>query len=617
MRDDLIRGILQSLPDLVLVIDSDLRVVLSNAPDPERQLGEACHACFKGRSYPCPECPARAVFATGRPVYREVLDPGDGRTHEIDSRPVFDAEGRVTHVVERIRDITERKATETALLETERAMSALLANLPGMAYRCINDHCYTMVFVSRGCRDLTGYAPEDLLQNSRVAYADLILPEDRDRIWATIQVAVAQREPFEFEYRIRTADGAERWVWERGVGIFGPDGGLRGLEGFVSDITEREELRAQFQQSQKMEAIGQLAGGIAHDFNNLLQIISGYAEMLTDTLDARSEASGYVAAIQRAGQRAERLIKQLLAYSRRQVLDPHTLCLNDLIGSLLEMIARVIGEHIELAFTPGAGLGQVRADSGQIEQVLVNLCVNARDAMPGGGRLSIRTSDVVLTDDRPGRYALIEVADTGIGMDRATLAQAFEPFFTTKEVGQGTGLGLSMVYGVVRQHNGILRVESEPGRGTTFRLYFPVTTDSLPEPQQPIAPLHAAGHATILVAEDDESVAALARRILETAGYRVLSASDGVQASAVFASHAGEIDLVLLDLVMPRLSGQAVHDQIRRLAPRTPILFSTGYSTETVHLGSLRQPLTALIQKPYHRDTLLTKIATLLAQRGL
>lgn len=209
------------------------------------------------------------------------------------------------------------------------------------------------------------------------------------------------------------------------------------------------------------------------------------------------------------------------------------------------------------------------------------------------------------------------MADTGIGMDRATLAQAFEPFFTTKEVGQGTGLGLSMVYGVVRQHNGILRVESEPGRGTTFRLYFPVIPDSHPEPQPPVAPRPAAGNATILVAEDDTSVAALARQTLEAAGYRVLTASDGVQASELFASHAGEIDLVLLDLVMPRLSGQAVHDQIRRLAPRTPILFSTGYSTETVHLGSLRQPLTALIQKPYHRDALLTKIATLLAQRRL
>jgi CheY-like chemotaxis protein len=289
--------------------------------------------------------------------------------------------------------------------------------------------------------------------------------------------------------------------------------------------------------------------------------------------------------------------------------------LNALVGSLLEMIDRIIGEHIELDFTADGGLGPVRVDPGQVEQVLVNLCVNARDAMPRGGHLAIRTVDVVLTDERPGRYALIEVADNGSGMDRATLAQAFEPFFTTKEVGQGTGLGLSMVYGVVRQHNGLLRVESEPGRGTTFRIYLPVTTDAVADAQRPSPPQTAGGNATILVAEDDEPVATLARQILEAAGYRVLVAKDGEQTIEMFEHHAGEIDLVLLDLVMPRRSGQAVHDHIRRLAPRTPILFTTGYSTETVHRGSLRQPFTALIQKPYQRDALLAKIGTLLSLR--
>ncbi len=615
-RDVLITSLLQALPGLILVIDSEYRVVLSNAPASSHLVGTTCHSCFRHQDAPCPECPAPSVFATGQPSLRELADPTTGRTHEVTTRPLYDTAGRVTHVVERITDITERKATETALIESERALATLLGNLPGMAYRCLNDQSYTMVFVSRGCHELTGYPPEDLLHNATLSYADLIVPEDRERIWTTIQVALARRESFEFEYRIRTAAGSERWVWERGVGVFGTDGALLRLEGFISDITEREELRAQFQQSQKMEAIGQLAGGIAHDFNNLLQIISGYSEMLADTLDAGSEAGGYLAAIRRAERRAEGLIRQLLAYSRRQILEPQILDLNQLIGGLLEMIDRVIGEHIELTFTPDECLGQVRADIGQVEQVLMNLCVNARDAMPHGGRLAIRTCDTVLADERPGRYALVEVMDNGVGMDRATLEQACEPFFTTKEVGRGTGLGLSMVYGVVRQHNGLLRVESEPGCGATFRVYFPVTTVAAAEPPAP-CDLRAAGAGTmILIAEDDESVAALAGEILAAAGYRILTARDGEQTIAMFERHADEIGLVLLDLVMPRRSGQVVHDHVRRLAPHTPILFSTGYSTESVHLGSLRQPHTALIQKPYQRDALLAKIASLLALRN-
>ncbi len=614
-RDDMVTSILRALPDLILVIDRDFRVVMSNADVAGQFAGKTCFTCFKSQESPCPECPAEQVFATGRPVLKEIIDPAAGHTHEISSRPLRDAEGRVTHVVERIRDVTERKATESALLESERALSTLLGNLPGMAYRCRNDHQYTMVFVSRGCFELTGHPPEDLLHNAKLAYADLIVPDDRDRIWTTIQVALARREPFEFEYRIRTAGGAERWVWERGVGVFDADGELLRLEGFISDITEREELRAQFQQSQKMEAIGQLAGGIAHDFNNLLQIISGYAEMLSDTLDAGSEAGGYLAAIQRAERRAEGLIKQLLAFSRRQILEPSVIDLNELAGGLLEMIDRVIGEHIVLTFTPGEGLGPVRADTGQVEQVVVNLCINARDAMPQGGQLAIRTSDVVLTEERPGRYAMIEVADSGVGMDRATLAQAFEPFFTTKEVGQGTGLGLAMVYGVVRQHNGIVRVESEPGCGTTFRIYFPVVAEISGERPSTGDRSAAGGSGTILIAEDDESVAALARQTLEAAGYEVLVARDGEQTTELFDRHADRIALVMLDLVMPRRSGQAVHDHIRRLAPRTPILFSTGYSTESVHLGTLRQPYTELIRKPYQRDALLAKIAMLRALR--
>ncbi len=383
-----------------------------------------------------------------------------------------------------VLDITERKRAEAALLEKERATAALFANLPGMVYRCRNDDRWTMEFLSEGCRDCTGYPPEALLDNAQLAYADLIHPDDRQSVYDDIQSALARRQPFDLEYRVVLPERGERWFWERGSGHFAADGGLTALEGFITDITDYKRLFTQSLQSRKLEAIGQLAGGIAHDFNNLLQVISGYAALLADDLAAGRPDPAHLAEIRKASSRAEILVRQLLAFSRRQLLDPRDVDVNELGDSLFAMVRRMLGEHIEFVFEKDPRIGHVHADPVQIEQMLMNLAINARDAMPAGGRLEVRTRSAELTADdcrplpgaRPGPHVRITVSDTGIGMDDAVLAQIFEPFFTTKEVGKGTGLGLSTVYGIVQQHGGAIAVQSRPQAGTAFDVYLPVAS---------------------------------------------------------------------------------------------------------------------------------------------
>jgi PAS domain S-box-containing protein len=381
-----------------------------------------------------------------------------------------------------VLDITEFKRAEAALREHMRAQATLYANLPGLAYRCLNDEHWTMEFLSDGCRELTGRPPEAFVGNAELAYADLIHPEDREPVWSEIQDALDAKRPFEIEYRIVLPDDRVKWVWERGRGILDGTGQIVALEGFIWDVTERKQLEGRALQASRMEAIGRLAGGVAHDFNNIMQVIHGYASLLQDDLRDGTVDPVHVREIRMAADRARKVVRQLLAFSRRQVLQTEVVDINALAENLLTLIGRMIGEDIELVFEAGQQIPPIQADGAQVEQVLLNLCLNARDAMPRGGRLAIGTRSVDLDADAcenlpgatPGRHVQIEVCDSGEGMDRPTAARIFEPFFTTKEVGKGSGLGLATVYGVVRQHGGTIAVESEPGHGTTFRVYLPV-----------------------------------------------------------------------------------------------------------------------------------------------
>lgn len=395
------------------------------------------------------------------------------------------------------------------------------------------------------------------------------------------------------------------------------------LQGTVRDMSRVRGLEEQLRQSQKMEAVGQLAGGVAHDFNNLLQAIMGYSEIALMELEPGSSVREELDEVLNAARRAKGLVRQLLAFSRRQVLELTNLALDEVVHDFAKMVVRVIGEHITLNIRSITGLGVVRADRGQMEQVLMNLCVNARDAMPDGGEITITLENRELDSEycgqhdlaRPGPHVLLSVTDTGCGMDAETLAHLFEPFFTTKESGKGTGLGLATVYGIVRQHNGMIQARSELGSGTTFQIGLPVV-EAVDQADGPApVPPPPGGTETILLAEDDDAVRNLVRQILTRGGYTVLTAENGEEAVRLIDEYTGEIHLAVLDVVMPKLGGHLVLCHTRQKRPATRVLFASGYDKDAAHGRSVLDKGVPLIQKPYQRDALLRKVREVLDSR--
>ncbi len=401
----------------------------------------------------------------------------------------------------------------------------------------------------------------------------------------------------------------------------GNEGELIGVIGVALDITDRKHLADQLRQAQKMQAVGELAGGVAHDFNNLMMVVKGHAEMLLDRLPKSSPQRSNVEQIQTAAERAASLTAQLLAFSRKQVLQARVLDLNEVVGGMIQMVSCVIGENIELAFMPAARLGNVKADPSQIEQVVLNLVVNARDAMPEGGRLTIETANVELDKNytaqhavvEPGPYVMLTVTDTGCGMDAKTQARIFEPFFTTKEQGKGTGLGLATVYGVTKQSGGCIWVYSEIGHGTTFKIYLPKVTEKVKElAAAKMIPAPASGSETILFVEDEQSVRELVREYLSAQGYGVLEASDGVQALDIAAAHPGVIQLLITDVVMPRLSGRELANQIATAGRDLKVLYISGYTDDSIFRHGVLEGGMEFLQKPFNLRTLAQKIREIL-----
>ncbi|MFZ0770122.1 MAG: ATP-binding protein [Candidatus Sulfotelmatobacter sp.] len=404
------------------------------------------------------------------------------------------------------------------------------------------------------------------------------------------------------------------------------------FELFAEDVTERRALEQQLRQSQKMEAVGRLAGGIAHDFNNLLMVISGYSEFLLDRLGPDPALRGPAQEIAGASQRASSLTRQLLAFSRKQMLAPKILDLNGVVTENLKMLTRVIGEDIDLVMVPASALGAVRADAGQIEQVIMNLAVNARDAMPSGGKLTIETSNVSLDEDyarlhaplRPGDYVMLAISDTGFGMDSETQSHIFEPFFTTKGT-KGTGLGLSTVYGIVKQSGGYIWVYSESGKGTTFKIYLPRLAEPA-EAAQAVMPAEAAftepaytepafterGTETILLAEDEANLRYLARQFLEKQGYKVLEAADGAVAMQIAVAHEGVIHLLLTDVIMPGMNGRELAQRITEIRPHTKVLYMSGYTENVIGRNGMLDAGVRLLQKPFTLRDLKGKVREVL-----
>jgi PAS domain S-box-containing protein len=463
-----------------------------------------------------------------------------------------------------------------------------------------------------------GYTPGDL---QKLTLTEITHGDDLNLDRSDVQLLLSgETSSYEKEKRFIRKDGSVVWGHMAVALARGDSGEPFHYITVIEDITARKNLEQQLRQSQKMEAIGQLAGGIAHDFNNLLSVIIGYGNMAQMKMDAENPMKGNLDQIIAAAEKAAQLTKGLLAFSRKQEMKQQTVELNGLIEGVTKILKRVIGEDVQLETSFHGGKLFIHADSGQIDQVLMNLATNARDAMTGGGRLVISTELQEIEDSfialygfgRPGHYAVINVSDTGSGMDPQTLQNIFDPFFTTKEVGKGTGLGMSIVYGIITQHNGYIKVYSEPGIGTTFRLYLPLIEAHEEEVAKLLPALPKGGNETILLAEDDQSIRDMEVSILQDFGYRVMVAQDGEEAVEIFRESGGTIDLVLLDMIMPRKNGSEACREIRTLASQVKVLFISGYTADLIKEKGLLEKEIELIMKPISPPDLARKVRELL-----
>ncbi|MBD3166260.1 PAS domain S-box protein [bacterium] len=660
-------------------------------------------------------------------------------------QPVF-YEGVVT-------DITERIEASRQAEVYQRSLETLMSNLPGMAFRCRNTPDWSMLFVSEGAYELTGLEAEELTSSSGQSFGDLIHPEDRDRIWQTVQAALAEDRPYELEYRLKLGDGTPKWVWERGRAVGIDEDGIRLIEGFISDVTplreateslvhseeryrllaetaqdiicvhdpdariqylnsaglkffggtaeevygrslldfiperdheeavqrrqlrhegdrsrhlynlhaidrngdavpmevssspiyrgdrligillvardiservrareEQERIEAQLRQAQKMEAVGRLAGGIAHDFNNMLNVIIGNTELALIDMEPNDPRFEYLKEIDHAADRSAELTRHLLAFSRRQVARPKVVNLNDEIAQEQSMLRRLLGEDIHIDFRPGVSLWNVRIDPSQVDQILANLAVNARDAIPGVGTITVETENIELDEAytshdmtlEPGEYVSIVFSDTGEGMTPEVMEKAFEPFFTTKGEGKGTGLGLSIVYGIIRQNEGMIHVYSEPGIGTTFKIYLPRFAGIVEPEGKSHAPDALHGNETILVVEDEAQVLNLAVNVLERNGYHVLVANSPEAALQISADLDRTVDLLLTDVVMPTMNGRELKRKIEQKHGTIRTLFMSGYTENVIVKRGLLEDDIEFIQKPFTVGALASKVRSVL-----
>jgi len=751
------RALFESSPVAQFSVDLCGNVLTWN-PAAERMFGWSADEVV-GRRLPLlleevSERAARACqdLAAGKPFKDEEIwrNRKDGSTVVglYSGSPVYDASGALVGVAGAVLDVTERRQAESALRESERRLNVLMGNLPGMAYRCLFEPGWPMEFVSQGCLALTGYSADELTDGDGIQYGDLIHPDDRQHVLDVVTEAVREGRSFTLEYRIRTKDGGERYVWEQGRWVSRGDDGAHRLEGFVADTTDRKraeaererlvaaveqageviiitdpdgvieyvnaaferttgytcaeaigktpkmlssgvhddafyrdlwdtirsgrvwsgritnrrkdgslyteevtispvmdaqggvvnyvaakgdisrriELEEQHQQTQKLEAVGRLAGGVAHDFNNMLNVILNRVEMMIEEADPVSPNREAMQEIHDAATRSAELTRQLLGFARRQEASPRPVDLNETVSGMTRMLERLISEDIALVWSPGAGVPNVRIDPSQLDQVLVNLCVNARDAIEGTGRITIETAAVPGDEIEPAvsagcaseRFAALIVSDSGCGMDAETKEHIFDPFYTTKGLGQGTGLGLATVYGIVKQNGGFIGVDSDKGKGSTFRIYLPECTDPVepladPAPASPRA--SRSGGELILFVEDEPAILRSGVAVLEKLGYRVLPAQTPDDALRLAEEHEGAIDLLVTDVVMPGMDGRELAERLRSWRPNLPCLFTSGYTADIISKKGALDPGVHFLQKPFSIYDIADRVRALLDAR--
>ena len=613
-----LRALLDSSPDATLLLDSDGTVISCNravANEFGKSIREIVRRCIFD-FMPTDVAAARRkqveeARVTGRTVrYRE---EAPGRIQDVILVPIEGEGGSMAQVAVFARDVTDLERARADLARSELYFRSIIENSLDVTVVLALDAGFR--YVSPAMERLFGYRPEEL-QGSRAF--DFIHPEDRPLVEDSFRRALEDGTRVEqMEFRFRHRDGSWRTISAMGKAL-PPETGVQGAIINARDVTERRQLEALLVQAQKMEAVGRLAGGVAHDFNNLLTVIQGYAELLGASLANDPERSESLGEIVRAAERAAALTRQLLAFSRRQVLETRVLDLGAVVADTEKMLRRLIGEDVEVVVVKPATLGHVKADPGQIEQVLLNLAVNSRDAMPGGGRLTVELADVTLDapfttshDSIPsGRYVVVSVRDTGSGMDAETLGHLFEPFFTTKEKGKGTGLGLATVFGIVKQSGGYVDVASAPGAGTTIRVYLPRTDARTTSGVRPRVSSRS-GSETVLVVEDEAAVRNLVRAVLERKGYVVLAAQDGAGALELVDKHAGVIHVLLTDLVMPGMNGRDLAARVSARRPTIKVVFMSGYTADVpTDLGTEGGP--AFLSKPFNERALTVKLREVL-----
>ncbi len=543
--------------------------------------------------------------------------PGDGSVHVALDRGTIQRDecGQLLRVVGAVSDITSERTATAALRASEERFRQMTSAID-QVFWLVNHDGSEMIYVSPAYERIWGRSSEELYRDTKNFY-EWIHEDDRARVIASMPSSA--HGAYNEVYRIRRPDGKIAWIHDRGFPISNAAGEVVRIAGVATDITGQRHLEQQLAQAQRIESIGRLAGGIAHDFNNLLTVILASVQMVIAKLPAGSELHAEVDAIRDAGERATRLTSQLLTFARRQVIAPARLDLNDLARQTERLLRRVIGEHIELKTVLDIGPGVVVADRAQLEQVLVNLAINARDAMPNGGCLTIETRKVTVAspasggpaDVAAGNYVVLAVSDTGPGIPSDAMPHVFEPFFTTKPLGEGTGLGLATCYGIIKQAGGVILVDTIVGRGTTFTIMLPEVDGLAVAVERPPSSTKGRGTETVLLVEDDPAVRRIGAKILADGDYRVLEACAGPEALQLAAVHDAPIHLLVTDVVMPGMSGTELARRLFEQRPELRVLYTSGYTEDAVMRGVL-EPNTAFLAKPYVGEALLDKVRELL-----
>lgn len=622
------RLIAETIDEVFWIFDMEKEVITYLSPAYDQVLGFPRKYLFENREFLLdlihPDdrdqvISAAGLMRAGQPIDCEFrLFHFDGSIRHIWNRgfPVPTETGRIKRYVGVGQDVTVWRRAEEAIKQSREYLNQLINRIGDPIF--VIDRHHRFVLANDAMCTFTGLKREELLGKT---IRQLRLPkEEADSIWEQESLVFESGQDSIVEEEATDAQGSTHTVVSIKTLLTDSAGNLQ-IVAIIRDITERKRLEAQFLQAQKMEAVGTLAGGVAHDFNNLLTVIKGYTELLLEDIAPDDPKCPFLQQIQQSSQQAASLISQLLAFSRKQILQPEILDLNKSVEEMSTMLRRLIGENIELVAIARPDLGLVSADPAQIQQIVMNLAVNARDAMPQGGRLTIETANVDFDEEyirahpivKPGPYVMLAISDNGTGMDAATQARIFEPFFTTKGQGKGTGLGLSTVYGIVKQSNGFIWIYSEPGKGTTFKTYFPrVEGEVTRSTAERRLETGFQGSETILVVEDEESLRSLAGRILRARGYNVLEAANGAAALDVAREYEGEIHLVVTDVIMPGMSGNELVTQLKTTRPGIKSLFVSGYPDDAIAPHGILDPGITFLQKPFTGESLTRKIRELM-----